>query len=198
MTPIQQLSKVEKLAALRESLANPVTEPLFDAEYEKNKAKVRHRALLLLDQRARSVHELTERLLAAELEPALVHDVVADLRSCGLVDDATFATEWVLQRHRVRGKSRAALDRELAEKGVSRELRASALELIGQDEESDMAEQIANKKAKTLKTAPADRREYDKYLARIVGVMARRGYPQAMCLDVGRRVLDQRIEELRS
>lgn len=188
--------KLAKLASLREQLASASGEPQFDRVHEEAKAKVRHRALLLLDQRARSRAELDTRLTRLEFDPGLIQDVLDDLERCGLVDDAVFATEWVRQRHVTRGKSRRALDQELVAKGVSADIRASALEIIAEDDEFDMAEEIAIKKARTIKSPPGDRREYEKLLARVVGVMARRGYSQSMCLTIGKRVLDRRIADL--
>ena len=44
---------------------------------------------------------------------------------------------------------------------------------------------------------PADRGEYNKVLRRVVGAMARRGFPEGTALAIGRQVLDARLEELR-
>ena len=52
------------------------------------------------------------------------------------------------------------------------------------------------KKAGTVKTVPADRGEYDKALRRIVGVAARRGFPEGRSLTAARAALDERISEL--
>ncbi len=60
-----------------------------------DKAKVRSRALGLLDQRSRSRKELYDRLVKAEFEPDVVEDVLDDLAHAGLVNDAAFAHEWV-------------------------------------------------------------------------------------------------------
>ncbi|MEJ5927074.1 regulatory protein RecX [Corynebacterium sp. H128] len=178
-------------------MADLGAEPLFDAEYEKNKARVRNRALLLLDQRARSIHELRQRLLAAEFEPALVSDVVADLVRCDLLNDEVFAAEWVRQRHHARGKSRRALELELIAKGIAPELREQALESIDHEDESRMARDLALKKVRAIRTVPNDRKEYDKLLRRVVGQLARRGYGESMSFSIAKQVLDERIQELR-
>jgi regulatory protein len=47
-----------------------------------------------------------------------------------------------------------------------------------------------------VKTVPADRRDYDRALRRIVGVAARRGFPQGRSLTAARQALDARIAEL--
>ncbi|HKM25406.1 MAG TPA: regulatory protein RecX, partial [Corynebacterium sp.] len=70
---------------------------LFDHEAEEAKAAVRRRALLLLDARARSRHELRGRLVDLEFDPVVIDDVLDDLAGVGLLNDAVFAHEWVRQ-----------------------------------------------------------------------------------------------------
>lgn len=168
---------------------------LFDREREEALAPVRKRALGLLDQRARSRSELRERLIKAEFEPQLVDEVIDDLAGSGLVNDAQFAHEWVRQRAARRGKSARALDMELRDKGVAGADRAAALEQISEDDEERTARAVAAKAARKVRTAPADRTEYDKYLRRIVGALARRGFNQGMALRIAREELDARIAE---
>lgn len=190
----------EKLEKLRQALeayeAGDAGGQLVDANAEAAKAPVRSRALGLLDQRARSRKELRDRLVAADFEPDVVEDVVDDLAGVGLVDDETFAKEWVRQRHARRGKSARALNVELKEKGVEAADRAAALEQITEESEEAVARRVAEKKARTLKSVPADRHERDKFLRRIVGTLARRGYRQELVMRISIDVLDARIAEL--
>ncbi|WP_284522862.1 regulatory protein RecX [Corynebacterium aquatimens] len=139
---------------------------------------MRKRALGLLDQRARSRHELRGRLIDAEFAPELVDEVLDTLEQSGLLDDRVFATEWVRQRAARRGKSARALDMELRDKGVAPDVRAEALEQISEEDEASQARILAEKKAREVKVPPADRSEYDKALRRVVGVLARRGTTQ--------------------
>lgn len=190
----------EKLEKLRQALeayeAGDAGGQLVDANAEAAKAPVRSRALGLLDQRARSRKELRDRLVAADFEPDVVEDVVDDLAGVGLVNDETFAKEWVRQRHARRGKSARALNMELKEKGVEAADRAAALEQITEESEEAVARRVAEKKARTLKSVPADRHERDKFLRRIVGTLARRGYRQELVMRISIDVLDARIAEL--
>ena len=190
----------EKIEQLRQALADHAAggsrTGLFDAESEEAKASVRRRALGLLDQRARSREELRGRLIDAEFEPGAVDEVIDDLTRVGLVDDAAFAREWVRQRHARRGKSASALDRELRDKGVDASIRAEALEQIDAEDEEVTARKFAEKKARALREAPADYQEYQKALRRVVGVLARRGFPNGMSMQIAREVLDARIEDL--
>ncbi|APT82464.1 recombinase RecX [Corynebacterium ammoniagenes DSM 20306] len=190
----------EKLAKLRQALEDyaegAVRNPLIDHEAEEAKADVRARALRLLDERARSRHELHERLVKLEFAEPVIEDVLDDLTGVGLINDEAFATEWVRQRHARRGKSARALNQELIRKGIAPAIREQALEQIDDDDEEEMAWKLAVKKAKSIKHVPEDRAERDKALRRIVGVLARRGFNGGMSLNLARRALDERCEEL--
>lgn len=189
--------KVEKLRrTLEDYESGAVGGHLIDVEAEESKADVRSRALGLLDQRARSRKELRDRLIAAEFEPDVIDAVLDDLAEVGLINDASFAREWVRQRHVRRGKSARALNLELKDKGVEAADRAAALEQVTEDSEESVARQVAEKKARTLKKVPADRHERDKFLRRIVGTLARRGYSQGLTMRVSIEALDARIAEL--
>ena len=183
-------AKLEKLRAAMEKVAAEGGEPIIDADAEAVKAPIRSRALRLLDSRARSRAELRGRL--AENEE------LDDLTASKLLDDAHFAREWVRQRHAGRGKSRMVLDRELVEKGIPAHLREEALEQVSDADESAIARSLAEKKARTIKTVPADRAARDKDLRRVVGVLARRGFNQGLSMSIAIDAIDARYDELSS
>lgn len=189
-------AKLDKLRQALEAYEAGEGPRLFDHQAEEAKAAVRKRALGLLDHRARSRQELKERLIAAEFEPAVIEDVLDDLQEANLIDDQMFANEWVRQRHQRRGKSARALDRELSQKGVDQATRTRALEQVDAESESLMARQLAEKKARAIKEVPGDRAEHDRQLRRIVGVLARRGFPASLSLQISREVLAERHREL--
>ncbi|MGP6172972.1 recombination regulator RecX [Corynebacterium sp. A21] len=189
-------AKLEKLRLAMEAYAAGKGPVLFDHQAEEEKSKVRNRALGLLDHRARSRKELRDRLIAADFELTVIEDVLDDLQASNLIDDQNFAYEWVRQRHQRRGKSARALDRELSQKGIDQDTRNRALEQLDAADEAAMARQLAAKKARSIKEIPADRVERDKQLRRVVGVLARRGFPDSMSLQISREVLDERHREL--
>lgn len=188
----------EKILQLKQALEEFDSQgsDLFDHKLEEEKADVRRRGLLLLDQRARSRSELKKRLLALEFDEKLVEMVLDDFESSKLLNDEQFAHEWVRQRHERRGKSRSVLDRELQEKGIAQGIRAEALEQVTAESEEDIARGLAEKKARSIKAKPADRAEYDKALRRVVGVLARRGFNQGMSLQIAKQALNDRIDAL--
>lgn len=189
----------ERIERLREAIADYQASgkgTLFDHEAEEARAAVRSRALGLLDQRGRSRHELRERLIAAEFAPEVIDAVLDDFERTGLINDEVFAREWVRQRHQRRKKSARVLDLELQDKGVGAAERASALAQIDEDDEEATAIELARKKARSVKNVPGDHAEYQKVLRRIVGVLARRGFNEAMSLRIARAELERRREEL--
>lgn len=188
----------EKILQLKQALEEFDSQgsDLFDHKLEEEKADVRRRGLLLLDQRARSRSELKKRLLALEFDEKLVEMVLDDFESSKLLNDEQFAHEWVRQRHEWRGKSRSVLDRELQDKGIAQGIRAEALEQVTAESEEDIARGLAEKKARSIKAKPADRAEYDKALRRVVGVLARRGFNQGMSLQIAKQALNDRIDAL--
>ena len=192
-------AKLEKLRAAMEKVAAEGGEPIIDADAEAMKAPIRSRALRLLDSRARSRAELRGRLAENEEWPAVaIDEVLDDLTASKLLDDAHFAREWVRQRHAGRGKSRMVLDRELVEKGIPAHLREEALEQVSDADESAIARSLAEKKARTIKTVPADRAARDKDLRRVVGVLARRGFNQGLSMSIAIDAIDARYDELSS
>lgn len=198
----RQVQKLEKLRAALEEFTERQnageTSGFFDHEAEEKKAEVRRRALLLLDQRARSRSELHKRLVALEFEEEVIDEVLSDLIRAKLIDDEAFAREWVRQRAQRRGKSSRALDMELRDKGVDSEIRALALEQIDAVDERETARRVAEKKARSESRIPEDRADYDKALRRIVGALARRGFPAGLSMELSREVLEQRISDLQS
>jgi len=79
-------------------------------------------AAAFLAARARSVDETTRRLIHNGYPVALVEDVVTRLIEMGYLDDEAFAREWVASRDRSRPRGETGLRRELALKGVPRDI----------------------------------------------------------------------------
>ena len=192
-------SQQQKIEALKEALQQweaGEAPPLIDSEAEKALAPVKAKAVRLLTHRDRSAEELRGRLLDAEFDSELVDHVVQRCIENGMIDDSRFAAEWVRQRHLNQKKSPAVLRRELQRKGVQASLIEDALQDITWDDQRDIIDQLVTKKAGSIKNPPADRAEYEKCLRRIVGVPARRGFPEGACIAAARQALDQRIAEI--
>ena len=154
--------------------------PLAPEAHEAAKA-----ALRLLRHRARSEQELRDRLAEKDHQAEAIDEAVTRLRAWGLVDDADFAAEWVRGRRRRRGKSRGALERELRDKGVAEpDIAGAVAGLDPADERVRAAElvrdRLARRPAPPARTGPAGQAER----RRLVGFLARRGYPTGMAMSV--------------
>lgn len=140
-------------------------------------------ALRQLTVRARSRAEL-ERALARKRVPGEVTGAVLDrLEEVGLVDDATFARDWLAAGDR-RQKSRRALLAELAEKGVDRDVVEEAVAELDGDRDYVVARGFAERKARSL--AGLDPQAQYRRLA---GALARRGFSAGVVAQVTREVL---------
>jgi regulatory protein len=191
--------RLERLRAAIEAVQSGGGEPLVDELAEERLAPLTAKANRLIEQRDRSVAELRRRLtdsLDEGDDPALVEAVIDRCLRAGMLDDARFAHEWVRQRAANQRRSVAVLRRELREKGVAAPVIEEALEQVSEDDQDRVLGELVTKKAGTVKTGPADRRDYDRALRRIVGVAARRGFPQGRSLTAARQALDARIAEL--
>ncbi|GAB07679.1 regulatory protein [Gordonia amarae] len=149
-------------------------------------------ALRLLGVRARSRHEVRERLLRRGFEDDVVDDVMTRLDRAGLLDDSDFAAEWVRSRHAHSGRGRIALKQELRTKGIDAEVIDEALADIDPGAERANAAQMAAKKLATMRVDLTDRAERDKAYRRLAGMLSRRGYDQSTVIEVVGEVLGSR------
>lgn len=136
--------------------------------------------LRLLAVRARSRAELAQRLAAKGYSAEVADVALARLAEVGLIDDAAFAEQWVASRHTYSGKGRQALAQELRRKGVAAADVDAALAAVSDDDEQARAAELVRRK---LRTMPRNL-ERDKVLRRLVGMLARRGYPQSTAFAV--------------
>ncbi|WP_006241918.1 recombination regulator RecX [Mycolicibacterium tusciae] len=159
-------------------MSNPCPSPSTSEASREEQARAL--CLRLLTARARTRAEL-EGQLAKRGYPDDVSATVLDrLAHVGLVDDADFAEQWVRSRRVHAGKGKRALAAELRNKGVDSEVIASALADIDAGAERQRAEQLIRDKLRREKLGDDDL----KLTRRLVGMLARRGYPQTMAFDV--------------
>jgi regulatory protein len=117
--------------------------------------------------------------------PADVAEAVLDrLEEVRLVDDAAFAENYVRYRQRERGLVRRALAHELRRKGVDDETARAALEELDPDDEVAAARRLVERKLPGMQ-----RLEHDVRFRRLVGMLARKGYPSATAVSVVKQAL---------
>ncbi|TKG69091.1 regulatory protein RecX [Prauserella endophytica] len=164
----------------RRSRARPVSE--LTPEEARKKAK--EVCLDLLAARPRTKDELRKTLRRKGFDDELSETLLGKLDHAGLVDDAAFAEMWVRSRHAYQGLAKRALVAELRRKGVDSEVAAEAAGEIDRDAEEDRARQLVRKKLRTMS-------EVDEQTAtrRLLGMLARKGYPQGLSYAVVREEL---------
>ncbi len=154
-------------------------------ESAKRAEQARALCLRLLTVRARTRAELEGQLAKRGYADDISAEVLDRLAQVGLVDDEDFAQQWVRSRQANAGKGKRALAAELRTKGVDNEVIAAALAGIDEGSERTRAEQLVRDKLRREKLGdPSDWAAENKVARRLVGMLARRGYSQAMALDV--------------
>ncbi|MGO1290934.1 MAG: regulatory protein RecX [Brevibacterium linens] len=152
--------------------------PDFDADY----AQAKKTAMNMLAMRDHSSDELRKKLLKRDLMPEAIDVLIEKLQNSRLLNDEEFAHRFARAQRENRKLSRSVLKRELSKKGISPELAADAVADI--DGEEELAREVAEKKA-----ASTRRLDYAVRERRILGMLARRGFPSAICIKVTRDVL---------
>jgi len=128
--------------------------------------KAKQRAVDLIAYRPRSEQEVRRRLRRVQVDAAVIEEVVASMKSAGLLDDQAFSQAWVDSRQRTSPRSKRMVAWELTRKGVGP---AAVEAAIGELDDDDAAYRAALSrwpKVAGLEPATARRRKLGEYLAR--------------------------------
>ena len=151
---------------------------------------------ILLDAltgQARSRKELADKLAKKEVPAELAAALLDRFEEVGLVDDGAFARAWIASRQPGKGLARRALAQELRRKGIDDEVAREALDEIDPDDEDSAARALVRKKLRTMHGL-----DHDKATRRLVGMLARKGYPPGMAFAVVRDELGAAEVDLES
>ncbi len=110
-------------------------------------------------------------------------------RDVGLVDDEAFARAWVSSRHHGRGLARRALAHELSRKGVAPGVADDALAELDDDTQLTTARALVVRRLRTER--PGQR---DATFRRLVGLLARKGYPAGVAIGVVKEAMAEWTE----
>lgn len=153
-------------------------------------ARVQHArdlAWTALNRRERTVAELARLLAGKRVEPAVIDEVVGELREQGYLDDASYARRFAEDRRRLDGWGTERIERKLRSLGVgAAELRA-ALDARGGEQELDAALALLRRRFPQPPATPRDAQ-------RALGVLVRKGYGLELAHDALRRHAD--VDEL--
>ena len=137
-----------------------------------------------LAQQPRTRLELKNAMLRKGIAEELAELVLGKFDKAGLIDDAAFAEIWVRSRHTYNGLGRRALALELRRKGVADELVTEAVAAVDDEAEQDRARELVRKKLRGMAGVDETAK-----IRRLVGALARKGYPGGMAYQVVREEL---------
>jgi len=133
---------------------------------------------------ARTRVELERALQERDVPEDAAALVLDRMTEVGLVDDVTFAHDWVSSRQQRRHLSKSALRRELQTKGVDRDVIDDALADVEGDDEHRAALDLASRRASTMGGLARE-----VAYRRLGGVLARRGFSSSITTRVLAEVL---------
>ncbi|WP_203937044.1 regulatory protein RecX [Spirilliplanes yamanashiensis] len=139
--------------------------------------------------RPRTRAELAKALTKREIAPEVIAEVLDRYDEVGLIDDAAFARAWVTSRHHGKGLARRALANELRQRGVDAEIASEALETVDDDAEATAARALVDRKLRSARGTP------EQVFRRLVGMLARKGYPAGVAISAVKDALAARDEE---
>lgn len=155
---------------------------------------------ILLDAltgQARSRKELADKLAKKDVPADLAARLLDRFEEVGLVDDEAYARAWIASRQPAgsgggKGLARRALAQELRRKGVADEVAREALDEIDPADEEEAARALVRKRMRSMQGLDPTRAQ-----RRLVGMLARKGYPPGLSYSVVKDELGE-AEELGS
>ncbi|MDH2415850.1 regulatory protein RecX [Nocardioides sp. CER19] len=139
---------------------------------------------ILLDQltgQARSRKELADKLAKRNVPDEIATGLLDRFEEVGLVDDQAFARLWTTSRQSSKGLARRALAQELRRKGVSEEVAREALDELDPADEEAAARSLVQRKLRSM-----SRFDDTTKARRLLGMLARKGYPSGLAMAVVR------------
>lgn len=154
--------------------------------------RAREICLRQLAVRPRTRAELATALRRHGIAEPVVAQVLDRYHEVGMIDDAAFARAWVASRHHGQGLARRALGSELRQRGVAAEAVGEALGELDPETEAATARALVDRKLRSTTGSP------QAVVRRLVGMLARRGYPASLAFRVVKEALaaDARTAEI--
>jgi regulatory protein len=137
--------------------------------------------------RPRTRAELAAALARRGIDDEVAASVLDRYDDVGIIDDAAFARAWVSSRHHGRGLASRALANELRQRGVDKEVADAALADLDDDTQAATARDLVDRKLRGAGSTPPDA-----LFRRLVGSLARKGYPPGLAIRVVKDALAAR------
>ncbi len=141
--------------------------------------------LRLLSFSPRTHAQLADALRRKDIPDEVSEQVLGRFTEVGLIDDAAFAKAWVQSRHAGRGLARGALAAELRRRGVADDTVKDAVEELAPEQEEAAARRLVAKRLSATRGLDPVKRT-----RRLLGVLARKGYPAGLSYRLVREALE--------
>lgn len=126
--------------------------------------------------------EIERKLEREGFSTDAIETSVAELIRSGHIRDRKYAENWIVRRQKSNPRGKTLLKRELVDKGIDRETAEQVIATVETEDETKVALEIAQKRAKQYKRLPTHVAK-----RRLHGFLARRGFGS----DIVRHVLEQ-------
>ncbi|RSM78348.1 recombinase RecX [Amycolatopsis sp. WAC 01375] len=133
----------------------------------------------LLAARPRSAEELRQALKRKGFDEETTETLLGKLDQAGLINDAEFAEMWVRSRQANMGLARNALVAELKRKGIDGDIAVQAADEVDREAEEQRARELVRKRMRSLGNV-----DEQAAIRRLLGFLARKGYPQGLAYTV--------------
>lgn len=172
---------VDVLRALPSAAADVDGETVADPDQVR--ATAEEALLRKLRARSLSISEARQILRSHDLPSSEVDDLLDDFLRRRYLDDEELARSLVVSGVERRNQGRVVLARELAKRGISRDIVDAALSEVPDDDE-ERALEFARSKARSM-----SRLDPDTALRRLMGQLARRGYGGSAAMSAAKTAL---------
>ncbi len=153
--------------------------------------KAKSDALRLITFRVRSEDELRRRLKMRRHSDETVEETVAFLKSKGFVDDEKFAQLYANSRLTTRPAGLSQVERELRQKGVSKDIAARTMASLPEYDEKQAAAELVKSRFIKMTGVSAEKKK-----ARLFAFLRRRGFSSAAVLAALSELFKGEVSEL--
>jgi regulatory protein len=137
---------------------------------------------LTLKRKTYTKSEIERQLEREGFSADAIETSIEELIRSGHIRDRKYAENWVVRRQKSNPRGKTLLKRELVDKGIDRETAEQVIATVETEDETKVALEIAQKRAKQYKRLPTHVAK-----RRLHGFLARRGFGS----DIVRQVLEQ-------
>ena len=170
---------VDTHAVLTEELMSVTKEP------SRTERRAHNVSLHALATRGQSLREIELRMRSREIPEDVIAAEIERLTSSGLIDDAALASDLVERYAGRGGLGRRAVADKLRQRQLSPEIIEHALSVLSEDDELEQLREVAEARARSLTTLPADVAK-----RRLVAYLNRRGFSGGSVYEVAQQVLN--------